>query len=297
MNSALSQVWAEVNDPRSTHHGALSAALLAGLTLVDPRRLGIGARVAYRAGLALLTGWLAWVATENDEGLLLPASARAGLAVGAAGVVLGAAEATEATDGWIHDRLTTAGVKRPRVLMAVAVAALSVGSWWLNRRELGAQQAPADEEELAAETIEVPGQVRELAALLLSQTDSFGAAELRAQLEAARAVSYSGPEPEGFWPGIGFQVPEELPLAVPGDANFPVIGRFRAIEDRTFDLYVSIQGGHLANLSVSEAADWSTEEHLAWLEAGRGVDELDGWPDPSELELLIETPAGPRPLA
>ncbi|GAA3652381.1 hypothetical protein [Microbacterium marinilacus] len=132
---------------------------------------------------------------------------------------------------------------------------------------------------------------------LLAADEGYGSAELRAQLASARAVRYEGPDPDGFWPGIGLEVPGDLPLAVPGDANFPVVGLYRPLDGRVFEVYLTVLGGRLSTLSISEGRDWTEDEQVEWMEAGRGVHELPGWPVPADLELLVETPGGLRPVS
>ena len=144
---------------------------------------------------------------------------------------------------------------------------------------------PAEAEAGEPELVDVPDEARALAELLLGATEGYGAPELRAQLDEARATLFGGPS-------IAFEVPGDLPFAVPGDANFPVVGVYRALDDRTFEVYLSVLSGHLSALSISEGRDWTEEQQTEWFEGGRGVHELPGWPDTSELELFIETPDG-----
>ncbi|WP_413320668.1 hypothetical protein AA0Z99_06720 [Agrococcus sp. 1P02AA] len=298
MPLSLRAALARANDPSSVAHGAVSTAAIAGLTLIEPRALGVGSRLAYRAAAAGVTAWTTWVSLQ-DDGSQVPLATRAGLTVGAAGAALGMAEAGEAIDARVHDGLRRAGVGRPRALLAAGAGAAALGSWWLARRAMAQAAATRDEvvDDEATETlVEVPAEVRALAERLLGASDGFGAGELRAQLAEARATLWEGPEAGGFWPGIGFAVPAAAPLAVPGDASFPVIGRYRPLDGRSFDVSIGVQEGRLAMLSIAEGRDWSEEEHAAWLEADRGVHELTGWPSPDELELLIETPEGLRPV-
>ncbi|GAA1420069.1 hypothetical protein [Agrococcus citreus] len=298
MPSTFRSALSPLGDADSVAHGVVSSAAVAALTLIDPRVLTPGRRLGYRAAMAGLTAWSTWALLRTEAGAALSAGARLGMVVGAAGATLGIAEAGEALDARLHDRVRAAGIDRPRALLAAAAGAISIGGWWLGRRsDAAAATAVAGvEDEPAEELVEVPDDVRALADRLLAATDGFGAPELRSQLAAARAVRWEGPEPEGFWPGIGFAVPAGAPLAVPGDANLPVIGRYTAVEGRSFDVMLGVQDGRLAMLSISEGRDWSDDERIAWIEADRGVHELQGWPSPDELELLVETPDGLRPI-
>ena len=152
------------------------------------------------------------------------------------------------------------------------------------------RRAPETDEPDEPDLVDIPDEVRALAERLLGATELYGAPELRAQLAGARATLFAGPS-------IGFDVPAGTALAVPGDANFPVVGLYRALDDRTFEVYLGVLGGHLSTLSVSEARDWTEAQQEEWFEGGRGVHELPGWPDPASLELFIETPQGLRPLS
>ncbi|WP_166865438.1 hypothetical protein [Salinibacterium sp. ZJ70] len=290
-------VAARLADPRSPEQGVVSTLAVAALTLVEPRNLGLGARIAYRTATSALATWTVW-ASLRDDALPLPPATRTGLALATAGVTMGLADASEALDARLIDRMRRAGVRRPRVALAAASVVLGAASWWLSRGAASVDHAAVDDDALPEdEPVDVPEHVRNLVAALLHSTPHFGATELLAQLDEARAIVFEGPfGPDAFWPGIGFQVPESAPRAVPGNANFPVIGRFRALDDRTFDVYLSIQDGRLSTLSISEGADWSTADQIAWLEAGRGVEELSDWPELSELTLQVETSSGYSPI-
>ncbi|MER7796841.1 hypothetical protein [Microbacterium sp. NPDC096154] len=297
MAPSVRSALARLNDTRSVTHGVVWTLLNAGLTLIEPRRLSTGGRLAYRAAMGALAAWTAWATMRTDMRDELTTGARAGYTAGTAGLLLAASDATEALDGRIHDAVVRAGARRPRAVMALEGAALAGVTWWWGRRTPAPAPvgATGEEDEPRQDVVDVPDDVRAIAERLLGASDGFGAAELRAQLAQAKAVLYEGPEPDGFWPGIGFEVPDELPFAVPGDANFPVVGVYRPLEGRAFEVYLTVLGGRLSTLSISEGRDWSDDEQVTWMEAGRGVHELPGWPDASELELLIETPHGLRP--
>ncbi|MGM1030152.1 MAG: hypothetical protein ACQEWM_09870 [Actinomycetota bacterium] len=297
MPTPLRAALVDLGDADSVAHGVASTAAVAGLTLIDPRDLRPGSRLLYRAVVAGVTAWTTWAVVRTDAAALSP-GARLGMVVGAAGATLGVAEAGEALDARMHDRLRAAGVGRPRALLAAAAGALSLTGWWLGRRSSAAEVATVagGVDEATEQLIDVPDDVRAIAERLLAATDGFGAPELRAQLAAGRAAVWEGPEPEAFWPGIGFAVPADAPLAVPGDASFPVIGRYPALDGRSFDVALGVQDGRLAVLSIGEGRDWSDDARIAWMEADRGVHELPGWPSPDALELLIETSEGLRPV-
>lgn len=290
---SLRNALARVNDSRSPAHGILSAALVAGLTLIEPRSLSVGRRLAYRGAVAAVTAWTVWAGLRsNDQGTFSSAS-RAAIAAGAGGAALGFAEAGEALDGRLRDGLVRAGVSRPRLVLAAAGAVLSIGSWWADRRSVASADVEATFDDSPETLTEVPEEIRTLTARLLEATDSFGAPELRAQLAEARLI-HDGDD--GFWSAAQLDVPEHLPRAVPGNATFPVVGRFHALDDRSFDVRIIIENGALASVFVEEGDDWTSERLEAWHDADRGVHELGAWPAADTLELLTETPGGRQPI-
>lgn len=291
----LRRLLSHVNDPNHPAHGVISTALVAGLTLVDPRPLTTGRRLVYRGAVAALTAWTVAVSLRSaDEIGVIPPAGRAAITVGAAGAALGVAEAGEALDARMHDRLARSGARRPRVWLAAGGAVLSLAAWWLGRLSDSAQSAGEDSEPEDV-LIELPDDVRTLAERVLSATDAFGAPELRAQLAQARLIDEREEPGATFWPSARLHVPDGSPRAVPGEATFPVIGRFRALDDRTFDLRVLVVAGRLDSLHVEESADWTSEDWDGWYGAGRDLDELGAWPAPDGLELLIETKDGWSP--
>ncbi|WP_105566133.1 hypothetical protein [Microbacterium halophytorum] len=294
---ALRRILRRLNDPNSVAHGVVSTALMAALALIEPRRLSTGRRLAYRGAVAGLTAWTMWASlrpsrdTEGDE---LGFVGRAAITTGAAGAALGLAEAGEALDARLNDGLVRAGVRRPRLWLAAGEAALSFAAWWAARAADRASRDEEDSEEPAESIVEVPEGIRALASLLLSATDEHGAPQLREQLLSARLVSSDGGEFDVAF--AQFDVDQDLPRAVPGNGAFPVIGRFRALGDRTFDVRLFVANGRLESVHIDEGGDWSAEEVEEWYEAGHDPDELETWPSPDEVELLIETAAGYRPL-
>jgi len=293
-----------LGDARTVEHGAVTSVATGALSLIDPNAVGPRARFALRLANASLGALIVWASLRDEPQLRQQAGLRGGLTAGAAGLTLAAAELGERADARLYERLDRTALPAPRVAMALGAAAATAVSWWFakrsaDRREIEELEHLFDDEPFSFEEslVDVPEPVRALVEALLERSEDHGAYELRAQLKLARAVDYSGEDEEEFYPGIGFAIPEGSPLAVPGNANFPVIGRYTALDDRTFDVTVHVQEGRLANLSVQPAADWTDEQHLAWLEQERDVQELPGWPEPSDLEFLVETREGLEPLA
>ncbi|MBO1900864.1 hypothetical protein J4H92_02740 [Leucobacter weissii] len=315
-------VLRRVNDPSSVPHGVVSTALVAGLALVEPRRLTTGRRLVYRVGIAAMTAWMVWASLrpKSDEtvdsagpvpllgpvdpaasfGSLGPADplgplGRAAVATGAAGAALGIAEAGEALDARLHDGLVRAGARRPRLWLAAGEAALSIAAWWAARRlDRVSIDTEYAFEEPARALVELPGELRDLALHVLSATEDHGAPRLREQLAAARAISFDDGAIEISF--AQFDTPTDLPRAVPGNGVFPVIGRFRALDSRTFDIRIFVDEGRLESIHIDEGADWTPEERDDWDDAGRDVGELEAWPAPADVELLSETESGYRPL-
>lgn len=292
-----------LGDPRSIEHGAATSAATGALALVDPAALGPRGRFTLRLANAGLGAFIVWVSLRDEPMLREEPFARIGLTAGAAGLALAGSELGERADARLQDRLERAGLPIPRIAMALGAAAATAASWWFSmrsaeRREIAELEALLEGDVPFEESlVDVPEPVRALVEALLERSEDHGAYELRAQLRLARAVEYLGEGEEGFPPGIGFAIPEGAPLAVPGTASFPVIGRYTAPDGRTFDVVLAIQEGRLASLGVVEAADWTDEQRLAWFEQERSVQELPGWPAPAELEFLVETREGLKPLS
>ncbi|MDE0546455.1 hypothetical protein [Microbacterium sp. C7(2022)] len=292
MKSLVKSSARSLGDSRSVAHGVTTSAATAALTLIDPRRLSVRGRAVYRVGVAALTGWMLWASLRDESGLITT-GARAGLTAASVGGVLGLAEAGEAMDARLQDAVGAAGARRPRVWMAAAAGVIGVLTWWAGRRMPESPFVPI-EDFLDSREEEVPAQVHALVERLLSGTEDFGAAELRAQLAVARVTV--SPMMDDFSGEAYFAVPDGLPRAVPGSGDFVVSGRFRALDDRTFDLTLSLSEGALSMLSVSTGSDWDDEDTEAWYSADRSPADLGSWPDAADVTLLMETPAGRREL-
>ena len=292
MSTGFRQALGQLNDSRSGAHAVTSATLLGALSLIEPRRLSVPGRLAYRGALAGTVAWTTWAALNSEENLLN--LERAAFAAAAGGAAMGLSEAGEALDARLQDFLERAGIARPRVWVALGTVALTLGAWCLDRRvDSALAESPEGPD---GEPVELPEQVRAIIDRLLAATDAFGAPELRAQLAQARALPELGPREPGFVPVLTLDVPDGLPLAVPANALFPVSGRFTALGGRTFDVSCSVAAGRLERVFVAEAEDWPAEDYDAWTEAGRSAAELPGWPDAAGLTLLSETPDGLRPV-
>lgn len=284
-----------LNDANSVTHGVVTTVLTAGLAAIEPRRLTTGRRVAYRSAIAALTAWAVWASLRPaDEPDLLGPIGRGAVATGAGGTAFGLAEAGEALDARLHDGLVRAGARRPRLWLVAGQALLSLGSWWVGRQGTRADSERTDDAE-PADHVELTAELRALAELLLSATDDHGAPALRAQLVDARLVR-DDPE-EAFWPWLSLETPTEGPRAVPGTATFPVLGRYRTLDDRSFDVRLRVEGGRIDGLHIDEGDDWTDEQRTRWDEADLDLRALGSWPTADALELFIETPDGYRSAA
>lgn len=125
-----------VNDPSTVTHGLVSAGLVTGMALIEPRKLTAGRRVTYRLGVVAMAVWMVWASARSSKATEHrwpePVSC-AVVSVGAGAAVFGLAEAAEAVDARVHDGLVRAGVRKPRLWLAVGGAALSAAAWWAGR--------------------------------------------------------------------------------------------------------------------------------------------------------------------
>lgn len=282
-------------DPERAEHVAVFGLAVGALTLVDPSRCGVGGRFALRAATAAVTGVSVWLSARASDPHKLFTPVRWGVTAAAVGAVLAGAEVSEAIDARLQQALRRRGVRHPRVVLALAGATLTVALSRIPDKPVTEHDIPLDDGESASVTVDLPEEVRALVLTLLSATEECGAPALRRQLTSARAVQYIGEEENAFYPGIGFEVPAGLPLAVPGEARFVVIGRYHPFAGRSADVYVSVSEGRLANLTVAPGADWSLEDENAWIDGGGSMQDLTRWPRPDELALLIETDQGLQP--
>lgn len=292
-----------LGDARSVEHGVVTSAATGALALVDPAALGPRARFALRLANAGLGAVIVWASLRDEPQLQEKASLRGGLTAGAVGLTLAAAELGEAADARFQHRLERAGVPAPRLAMALGAAAATAASWWFSKRsadqrELEELERLFTDEPSPFETVlvDVPGPIRAVVAALLERTEDHGSYELRAQLQLARAATLADRQDEAIDLVASFAVPDGSPLAVPGNANFPVIGRF-TWGGQVFETVLSVQEGRLANVSLVPAGDWTDVELAAWYDQDFDEAELPAWPDPADLEFLVETREGLKPLA
>ena len=133
----IREILRSVNDPSSATHALVSTGIVTGLALIEPRALSTGRRLAYRCAVAGLTAWVMWTSLrpgdEDDADLLGPAG-RVAITTGIAGTALGFAEASEAIDARVHDVISRAGARHPRLWLAAGEAVFSVLAWRMTRQ-------------------------------------------------------------------------------------------------------------------------------------------------------------------
>ena len=223
---------------------------------------------------------MTWVAARSEFGSV---EARVGTAVGATGAALGLAEAGEAVDARMQRGLVRLGVRRPRAVIAAASVAFAAATFLADRAWTLASTPLPDA--LAWEDRALPDPVRTLTSALLGRTDDFGAPELRAQLETARERAFVD---ERFRSPsyVQFAVADDAPLAVPGNAAFPVTARFAADDGTLYLVTLSVADGRLATLEMVEVTDGDEEPGH----------EPERWPDAHDVTLHVETSRGTVPL-
>lgn len=291
----------QLGDPNSVAHGVVSTVATTGLALIDPRRLSVGGRLAYRSAAAVLGAWTTWAGLRPTGGVdPLGRVGRVAGAVGAAGAVMGVAEASEAVDARLHDSLVRAGATRPRLWLAGGQAALSVLAWWGGRAADRRSEAEAEAEALHRDEhveilVPLPEDLRYVIERVLSSTEDHSAAALRTQVPAVRVAEPS--DDDDFWPHESLITDLDVARVVPASSTFPVLGRFRALGDRTFDVRLGIDDGRLSGLWVQEGGDWTPGERESWENDDRELSDLRTWPNAADLELFIETPEGHRPIS
>lgn len=269
---------------------AIAIALsLGALTLIDPAKLGAGKRAACRTALAGILA--ADLATDVPQGT--SRAARATIAALGAGAVVGLSPVGEALDGKLQRSLASRGVRRPRVALAIAGAALSLASdlpgLLTARRVRGALPGWADPDGGDTTIGELPDGARALIAGMLEFSAEPGARALAAQLGAARERVWQGVP--GSYDAIDLDVAEAAaaPRAVPHEQRFPVTAQFRDPDSgagRTVHLFV--EAGLLARLTIDESADEATAAGSA--RGGRSSSLWPSrWPALAEVTYALES--------
>lgn len=279
--------------------GALSAAAIGGLTLIEPRTLGGGARAAYRIATAAISG--AYTATTVPLDAPLDVAQRASIGVAAGGATLGLADPLEALDARMVDWLAARGVRRPRWWLAGISAAIVAAGWAADRAELrGLQRAlqeHADRLEDEPPLGPVDPAVRAILGVLL-RPEVPGAEALRLQLESVQQQNLGVPEGlpadvlDGVFPtDVYLTVDEDAPRITPRTQLWPVTARF-SLDGAVFEIQLQIHEGRLGSLSIMVADETFGPDSDMDYEEVIGL--LTAWPDVSDLQIRTET-ADPLP--
>jgi hypothetical protein len=269
-------------DPHSMEFGVASSIVVGALSLVDPAPLRPGARVLYRTTIAGFTAAMTWVAARGE---FTSVEARVGTTVGATGAAFGLLGASEAIDARMQRGLVRMGVRRPRLVIAATSVAISAATFLADRAVSEHLAADADGHPFDWEDRPLPDTVRVLTAALLARTDAFGAPELRAQLATARERTFTD-ERYRSSSFVQFAVADDAPLAVPGNAAFPVTARFASDGGTLYVVTLGIAEGRLASLEIVEVTDDGDEPS----------GEAERWPEAHEVTLHVETSRGTVPL-
>ncbi|REE05052.1 hypothetical protein LG293_08385 [Citricoccus nitrophenolicus] len=278
-----------------------SAAAFGGLSLVEPRPLGSGARAAYRITTAALTG--AYTAA------ILPAGTTAGMparymggprgqfvplcsigrgsaALAAGGLMLGLADPLEALDARITGWLTEHGVRNPRWWMAGVGVAVVAAGWAADRAELRSLQSSHEEARQALENTDEnlgladPAMTAVLDALL--QPGVTGVEALRVQLDSVQQRDAEA----GFMTDAYLAVGEETPRIAPRTQVWPVKARFQRGE-AAFEIELQIHEGRLESLAIMLAEEPSSPG--SEVDQDEAINSLTAWPAVEELDLVTET--------
>ncbi|WP_458117037.1 hypothetical protein [Arthrobacter sp. D2-10] len=257
--------------------GVASTAVIGALQLVDISRLGESQRRAFHVASAVFAG--AYVAltiggTRKRRVLLRSA---AGLAT--SGLALRFADASDAFDSRLEQKLREAGARNPRRWMAVGAAVLTFAGYLSDRaaaKQPFFEALPLDQLEHVRP---VDPAVSRLVEGMLGAGNLAGAPELLAQLRAAKEVSWG----EALYPTTHFRVPEDLPRAVPHDQVFPVRAQFSGSKGETLHVLLHVFEGKIDQLTI-EAVDAD----------GNGPFDgtFTGWPDPAKVTYVVDRADG-----
>ncbi|WP_394250971.1 hypothetical protein [Arthrobacter pityocampae] len=267
-----------LSDPASPVFGILSTATMGALSLIDGSTLDDRSRRAVHIGTAVLTGLYTGVTVGGKH---LPLRVLAGLAGGA--VALRFADLGDVVEARLEDRLRRAGARHPRRWMAAGAAAFTfagfLGDRAAARRARVAVILDGDSEQVKP----LDPRVRGLIEGILDASDVPGARELRAQLAVAQELSWG----DEFTSTVYFDVPADLPRAVPHDQIFPVRAQFAGPGGVPYQLALQLSAGHLDHASVEP-----TDRETGDLADGP----LTEWPDPTEVVHVLDGVDGARIL-
>lgn len=144
MAASLRSLLDQLGNSRSTLFGVTSSAALAALALVEPRGAATTRKLLYRGAIGAVAAWSAVAALRSERPQPVKGKALGAVAAGFAVASAAVSPLAERLDAKLVDRLARGGVRRPRVVLAAANAALSLGAWVLDRRSATADPAGAE---------------------------------------------------------------------------------------------------------------------------------------------------------
>ncbi|BBE24510.1 hypothetical protein MN0502_33930 (plasmid) [Arthrobacter sp. MN05-02] len=265
-----------LSDPASPVFGILSVTTMGALSLIDASTLDARQRRAVHIGTAVFTGLYAGITVGGKH---LPLRLLAGLAGGAA--ALRFADLGDIIEVRLEDRLRRAGARHPRRWMAAGAAALTFAGFLGDRAAAKRESAMAMLDDDSEQVKSLDPRVRSLIEGILDASDIAGAQELRAQLALAQELSWG----DEFTSTVYFDVPADLPRAVPHDQIFPVRAHFTEPAGATYQVVLHLSAGHLDHLAM-EPTDQENVDHADDLPAE--------WPDPSKVVHVIDGVDGTR---
>lgn len=259
-----------LSDPASPIFGILSTATMGALSLIDASTLGDRQRRSVHVGTAVVTGLYAGVTVGGKH---LPLRVLAGLAGGA--VALRFADLGDIIEARLEEGLRRAGARHPRRWMAAGAAAVTFAGFLGDRAAARRESAVAMLDDASEQVNPLDPRVRGLIEGILGASDTAGAQELRAQLAVTQELSWG----DEFTSTMYFDVPADLPRAVPHDQIFPVRAQFTGPGGAPNQVVLQLSAGHLDHLAV-EPADQENVD----LDDGL----LAEWPDPSEVTHVFD---------
>lgn len=282
------------------------AASLGAITLIDPAKLRGGELAAYRTTLAGITA--ADLATDLPP--RTSPAARAAIATLGAGAVLGLSPLGEAFDAKLQRSLARRGVRRPRVALAIAGAALVLASELpgilarrrARRTSLGTDLSTGPSSALGIGPAgdhttlgDLPDGARALIAGMLEYSAEPSAGALAAQLRDARELVWQGVP--GSYDVINIDVSDAhaAPRAVPHEQRFPVTAEFRDPDSGTNRLVrLFVEDGLLARLTLEDgtAGDATRGNTAGRTHRASAAGRWPGqWPTLAEVTFSLESDA------
>ena len=269
------------SDPSRIEYGIASSVVIGALSLVDPARLRPGWRLAYRGISAGLTGGLTLLELRRTEALEANPVARAGAAFGVAGTVFGLSELSERLDARITSGMKRAGVRRPRVFLAVASALTSIAAF-----RSGASGDTSGDEAVVPRYTDIDPAARALVDGMLAATPEHASEALRRQWAGARAEHWSTGDAGELGRWLEVAVDDALPRVVPYDFTFPVKAQFRAPSGVLVEASVLISGGRLRSVVVDVVQ--GTDE-LDTVDTVDPLETLTAWPAVHDVSFVLDT--------